>query len=65
MKDKEFTECPICDGKLEQHTILQHPIKGIIYNIPHDVCTHCGEFFLGDESFDIVHSHGRKEKAVA
>jgi len=48
MKKNEFTQCPICGGKLEQHTVLQHPIKGIIHNIPHDICTQCGEIFLGD-----------------
>lgn len=65
MKNSEFTECPMCGGRLEKHTVLHHPEKGILYHIPHDVCTHCGEIFLGDESFDIVHSYGRKDKAVA
>ncbi len=65
MKDSEFTECPICSGKLERRTVLDHPKKGIIHNIPHHACTNCGEIYLGDESFDIVHNYCRKEKASA
>ncbi|WP_420828286.1 YgiT-type zinc finger protein [Desulfonema limicola] len=55
----------MCGGKLEHHTVLKHPVKGVIRNIPNDVCAQCGEIFLSDESFDIVHSYGCKEKAAA
>lgn len=65
MKKDKFTECPICSGKLKQRTILDHPTKGIMHDIPHHVCTHCGEIYLDDECFDIVHSYGRKEKMSA
>ncbi len=65
MKNIEFTECPMCGGRLEEHTTLEHPVKGIIRNIPHHACSNCGEIFLNGEGFDIVHSYGRKEKVVA
>ena len=65
MKNNDFTECPMCGGQLEEHTTLNHPIKGLIPDIPHHACSNCSEVFLNGEEFDIVHSYGRKEKAVA
>lgn len=65
MKNDEFTECPMCGGLLEQKMILEHPQKGTINDVPHHRCSNCGEIFLDGESFDIIHSYGRKEKAVA
>ena len=65
MKDDEFTICPMCEVHLEQHTILDHHRKGIIQDVVHHVCSNCGEIFLSEEAFDIIHSHGRKEKIPA
>ena len=64
MKNNEFTDCPICGGQLKECTTLKHPVKGIVPNIQHHICSNCGEIFLNGESFDIVHSYGRKEKVV-
>ena len=65
MKDNKFTECPICEGKLEQRTLLDHPKKGVIPDEPHHVCLQCGEIFLSGEAFDIVHFYKHKEKIPA
>jgi YgiT-type zinc finger domain-containing protein len=65
MKDNDFNVCPICSGQLEERTILAHPVKGTINDIPHHVCTNCGELFFDGDSFDIVHSYDCNEKAVA
>jgi len=65
MKNNNFKECPICYEQLEKHNTLNHPVKGIIHNIPHHACSKCGEIFLNGESFDIVHFHGHKQRAVA
>ena len=27
MKNNEFTECPMCGGRLEERTTLEHPVK--------------------------------------
>ena len=65
MKKIEFTECPICNGRLKKQSNLDHPIKGKIFNIPHHICLRCGEIFLDGEFFDIVHFYGHKQKAAA
>jgi len=65
MKEKEFTECPMCGGQLRQHTVLEHPRKGVIPDVPHHMCFRCGEIFLSGAAFDIVHSYGRREKIPA
>jgi len=65
MKNDKFNECPMCGEQLEENTTLEHPVKGLIHNVPHYFCSHCGEIFLDGESFDIVHSYNRKEKAAA
>ena len=65
MKNNEFTQCPMCGGRLEQRTTLEHPTKGTLHDVPHHECTFCGEIFLSGEAFDIVHACGRGEKASA
>jgi len=65
MKKNDFNECPICYEKLEVHTTLNHPDKGIIHDIPHHACSKCGEIFLDSENFDIVHFYGQKQRSVA
>jgi len=65
MKKNKFTECPMCGGQLEERTILNHPEKCIITDVPHHVCLNCGEVFLDGEIFDIIHLYGQKEKNIA
>jgi len=65
MKNDEFTQCPLCEGQLEQCTVLDHPEKGIILEVPHHMCLKCGEVFLNEDAFDLVHSYKRIEKISA
>ena len=65
MTDEEFTVCPMCEGPLELKSILDHPKKGRIPNLPHHVCKNCGETFLSGEAVDTIRSYGSKKKITA
>ena len=55
----------MCEGPLELKSILDHPKKGRIPNLPHHVCKNCGETFLSGEAVDYIRSYGSKKKITA
>ncbi len=65
MKDEDFTICPMCEGILKQSTVLDHPGKGLIMDLPHHVCPRCGEIFLSGEAVDAIRGYQEKQHATA
>lgn len=65
MNDEKFTVCPVCEGPLELKTVLDHPKKGIIQDLPHHVCQKCGEVFLSGKAVDRIRSYGSRNKITA
>ncbi len=65
MKDEDFSICPMCEGQLKKSTVLDHPKKGIIPDLPHHVCPRCGEIFLSGEAVDIIRGYKGGQQAAA